>query len=719
MRLELPLGIRMLLDPDRVDGLRLELKANDDKPCLDAVTRTVAAFANDLHNANGGYIVLGVQEDQGRPVLPAAGIPTDELDAAQSRVLAACRRIVPTYLPTMVIERLDAASLIVLRCPAGDNGPYRAPDRGGELKPWVRVGSSTVEARDDLWRQLQEAATRTPFDDRACPEATVDDLMPELLHAHLRHARSRLADHPISSEVWRQLNLVRRPNGHDVPRNVAALFFCYEPTRFLPGAKVEVAVYPGGRHSRDLVEETFAGPIPQVVRSTLEHLRGLNATRVHKHADRAEADRIDAWPFAAIEEALVNAVHHRGYDNPHPVKVDVLPDALMITSHPGPVPGVSREALERGDASAAPPRNRRIVELLKDIRLAEGRGTGLSLIRRAMHESGNPPPTFEFDDARTWFRVTLPIHPAHRPAPAAAPLRTRSPAPAEEVVGRDGLITRLWTIAARQSVLLTAPVGRGCTSLLARMEAGPPSGTHALRLDCTGLGLRHGLRREVAAWKDEHDGRLVLLLDNLDAAAFLREDHAQWLEFLTGDRPRVIGVVADPALRVFPRPADILAAVRLLPLPPLDRPDAATLAGRLLRGCGIEPTATMADAVAETSAGLPRLVHLLVQRMAADRRTDDVAGLLDELLVAPGDPTGLRARTHELRTRLERAGDAERAVVAAVASGPRRRPELLAALGTSGLPRLDALEAARTLELEGWIVEADGELRLEHPCLWA
>lgn len=34
------------------------------------VLHTLCAFANDFHNLGGGYIVIGVAEENGRPVLP-------------------------------------------------------------------------------------------------------------------------------------------------------------------------------------------------------------------------------------------------------------------------------------------------------------------------------------------------------------------------------------------------------------------------------------------------------------------------------------------------------------------------------------------------------------------------------------------------------------------------------------------------------------------------
>ncbi len=58
-----------------------------------------------------------------------------------------------------------------------------------------------------------------------------------------------------------------------------------------------------------------------------------------------------------------------------------------------------------------PPRNRRIGEFLKELRLAEGRHTGLSTLRREMSVNGSPQPFFDFDEARTYFCVTLPAHP--------------------------------------------------------------------------------------------------------------------------------------------------------------------------------------------------------------------------------------------------------------------------------------------------------------------
>ena len=52
-------------------------------------------------------------------------------------------------------------------------------------------------------------------------------------------------------------------------------------------------------------------------------------------------------------------------------------------------------------------------DLLKELHLAEGRGTGIPKIRRRMRENGSPEARFDFDEERTYFRVTLPVHPRY------------------------------------------------------------------------------------------------------------------------------------------------------------------------------------------------------------------------------------------------------------------------------------------------------------------
>jgi ATP-dependent DNA helicase RecG len=216
-------------------------------------------------------------------------------------------------------------------------------------------------------------------------------------------------------EIYRRMALVAQVNGYEVPRNVALLFFHEDPERFFAGARIEVVRFADGAGGDLIQERAMRGPLPQQIRSALEHLRSLEGTWLVKSPEQAEADRTVAYPFPAIEEAVVNAGYHRSYEEREPTKVYLYPDRMEITSYPGPVGGITKENLAPGRSTPqVPARNRRVGELLKELRLAEKRGTCLPKIRRAMANNGSPEPEFDFDEGRTYFRTTLRVHPRYR-----------------------------------------------------------------------------------------------------------------------------------------------------------------------------------------------------------------------------------------------------------------------------------------------------------------
>ena len=119
------------------------------------------------------------------------------------------------------------------------------------------------------------------------------------------------------------------------------------------------------------------------------------------------------YPFAALEEAISNAVYHRNYELPDPIEIRVLPEAIEIISYNGVDPSLRQTDFDRGVVRARRYRNRRIGEFLKELRLTEGRGTGIPTIVKNLNANGSPAPKFDTNDPdRTFFLVELPIHSA-------------------------------------------------------------------------------------------------------------------------------------------------------------------------------------------------------------------------------------------------------------------------------------------------------------------
>jgi ATP-dependent DNA helicase RecG len=276
-------------------------------------------------------------------------------------------------------------------------------------------GPMSVAAKGEVFRQLMEGAAKGPFDDRRSLNARVEDISPTLVRRFLHQVKSDILNvsPPVSDyDLYRKLRIVAPVNAHEVPRNVGLLFFHEDRDQFFPGARIEVVRFRDGAGGDLLEERIFRGPLPEQIRAALEHLRGLNRHIIGKVPRQAEARHLFPYPIEALEEALVNAVYHRGYDaQPEPVKLYMYEDRIEFISYPGPVSGVRRDQLQPGQPGpVAPARNRRIGEFLKELRLAEGRGTGIPKIRRILKQNESPEPQFDFDDGLTYFRTTIYIH---------------------------------------------------------------------------------------------------------------------------------------------------------------------------------------------------------------------------------------------------------------------------------------------------------------------
>jgi ATP-dependent DNA helicase RecG len=415
----LPLNLDDLLRQRTVEGDRIEYKAGWNP---DAIIKTLCAFANDFENLGGGYVVIGQNCDKdGKAIFPPVGLNDNQLDPIQRELLQHCQLIQPTYFPFLSVEQVEGRNLIVLWAPGGQNRPYKAPRavtaRVKEYHYYIRRYSSTVEVRSNSEeeQELLRLTATIPFDDRQCQVADVDDLRLPIIQSFLKEVGSELyltAGRVPLIDLCRQMNIVDGADEHVRPRNVGVLFFTDEPRKLLPGTQIDVVIFPKGPGGGELVEKTFTGPLHEQVRDALRYLQtDVIREKVVKHKDRAEATRIFNYPFPAIEEAIVNAVYHRSYEQREPVEVRVNPDGIEILSYPGPDASIRTEALNGERIVARRYRNRRIGEFLKELDLTEGRCTGIPTIRAAMTENGSPPPRFSTDDQRTHFLVELPVHP--------------------------------------------------------------------------------------------------------------------------------------------------------------------------------------------------------------------------------------------------------------------------------------------------------------------
>lgn len=423
----LPINIADLLSGSFVESERIEFKKGWNPL---ATLHTLSAFANDFHNLGGGYLVIGVEEKDGQPVMPPAGLPPGQLDSIQKEILnLGHSALQPYYHPVIDPVVIDGKHVLILWAPGGQTRPYRAKlGFGKDCNEWgyfIRKGSSTVRAKGADEQELLSLAATVPFDDRVHHGARVEDISRDLILAFLKEIHSDLAS-PASkmplAKLGRQMAIISGPEEAPIPINVGLLFFNEHPEAFFPATQIDVVWFPDGPGADKFEEKIFRGPLGRIVREAIEYIRrNFISETVIKHPGRAEATRIVNFPFEAIEEAVVNAVYHRSYEIREPIEIRISPQEFVVLSFPGPDRSIRLDDLQEGRAVSRRYRNRRIGEFLKELDLTEGRATGIPKILRAMRDNGSPAPQFETDDDRSFFLIRLPVHPSAKVTPEVTP----------------------------------------------------------------------------------------------------------------------------------------------------------------------------------------------------------------------------------------------------------------------------------------------------------
>lgn len=413
----LPINIEDLLYKRKVESNRIEFKAgwNPDK-----IYHTICAFATDLENTGGGYILVGVEEERGIAKRPVKGIDESEIDTILKDMVGYDAKISPTYLCKVSPEEVDGKTILVIWVPAGSNRPYSVSEsvvaKKSIPKFYVRSKSSTIEAKGEILDEVRELANRVPFDDRGNDTISIDDISAVRVYEHLKAVGSRLANdfgNRSLFDILDEMDLLTGPLENRQIKNVAAMMFCDHPEKFFPVTQVDIVHFPEGSiENPDVMIEVpkITGPVPQMISETLSYLRtNVIKQRITKPSDSEKSVKVFNYPYQALEEAVVNALYHRDYREREPVEITVEPTHIDILSYAGPDRSISAEAIKAAQKlKARRYRNRRLGDFLKELGLTEGRATGIPTIQKHLILNGSKPAGIETDTDRTYFLITIP-----------------------------------------------------------------------------------------------------------------------------------------------------------------------------------------------------------------------------------------------------------------------------------------------------------------------
>lgn len=410
----IPVNVTELIYGQRIESPRLEFKKGWNP---ERVLHTICAFANDIDEWGGGYIVVGVEVESDVPKI--IGLDRSTIDDMQKELVGMANLIEPRYMPSVEISEIDSKAVMTIWVTAGDRRPYSCPvkysksRKDGERGYYIRKMSSTIRTNRDDERRLFEVSRMKSFDMCINYDAKVQDLRQTRIRDYLYRVGSSLYGRSTIMPLellCKEMRIVSGPDEDLKPLNIGVLFFTDNPEQFLVGAYVDV-VYKPVPTGEGMEEYHVTGPLDIQIVNAMSIITRYIGNKIYKPLTGLEAKKVSSYPVKALRELLVNAVYHKSYEMLEPVRVTITPTSIEFLNYPGPSTSLSDEEIRNNQLTVGTYRNIRVGEYLRELDLAESRFTGIPEVVRSLAENGSPPLKIITDPGRTYFKAILGIHP--------------------------------------------------------------------------------------------------------------------------------------------------------------------------------------------------------------------------------------------------------------------------------------------------------------------
>lgn len=412
----LPTSLKNILDNSIVEQARVEYKS-DWNP--QSILHTICAFANDIDNFSGGYIIIGIEEKDGIPIRPIKGLELNKIDLIQKEILEYCHKCIePKYVPLIDVQTIDEKKCIVVRCYSGLDRPYKCLDdvyvkESKNKSYFIRKGSSSIKATTQAEKELFSLSGIIPYDDRINYNTSLNDLNINLIRKYLFDINSNLLSLSESmslEELCENLQITSGPKEAIHPRNVGLLFFSYNPEKYIPYSYIDLTIIydPTGE---GMIEKQFKGPINIQYFDVMQFIKNnIIEEKIFKISGQMEAKRYFNYPYESIEELVGNALLHKNYQYHEPISIRITKETFEITSIPGFDSSINEKDILTFSPKTRKYRNRRIAEFMKELHIAEAKNTGYPTIIKYLKQNESSMPIIEMDGERSYVTVIIPIN---------------------------------------------------------------------------------------------------------------------------------------------------------------------------------------------------------------------------------------------------------------------------------------------------------------------
>ena len=359
-----------------------------------SVARDIAETLSAMANADGGTVVVGV-EDDGTPT--GVDYPEDRLNVLREAPRNLVRPPLRAHIETPTVR---GVRLLVFEV---DWSPEAHQLTDGRYL--LRVGDQNQPFPAEQIEALKAGKRRRVAEVRIVPEASLADLDLDLLQRLREHTGLALSD----EALLLRYRLAESRNGRLVLTLAALLLFGEDPGRWHPRCGIDFVKYEGterryGAELNVIKREWIEAPLVTLLERTFETIRPHIRER-QRLVDLFFEERLE-YPTFAWQEAIINAVAHRDYGfEGVGIEVWMFDDRLEVRSPGELVEPVTLERLRKRERVHAS-RNPRIVRVLTDLGYMRELGEGIPRMFDIMEGEGLYPPEFRLE-ADVIFTVVL------------------------------------------------------------------------------------------------------------------------------------------------------------------------------------------------------------------------------------------------------------------------------------------------------------------------
>ena len=358
-----------------------------------------------MANTKGGTVVLGMRDTDRTPV----GIDPGKRDLLEQFVVnAATVNCLPMIVPALNWEYLPGADDVPALCLIVEIPPSFDVHQTSDGRFLHRIGSHRrLIPAERLARLLSARRLTNPIEERPVFGSTLDDLHDLRL---VKYFRSRFPDWSPPDDWTRTLvahKLAAETDAGVAPTHLGILLFAEQPERHVPGAYVDVAAYQGVNADGNTVDSRrFAGPLPEQIAQALTYFGASPLIPTMSKKDGEGRRDYPSYAQTALQEALVNAIVHRDYEQRgSQIIIRLFPDRIEWQNPGALYNTLTVENLYAGCQPAR--RNQFLAGFLRDykspltgVSYMEARGEGfLKLVRDSERLSGRRPRLEQIGDA--------------------------------------------------------------------------------------------------------------------------------------------------------------------------------------------------------------------------------------------------------------------------------------------------------------------------------